>query len=262
MILTYIYHDCFLLKTPTANIIFDYWKNPEAIGTDLFEKLNPDVPLYVLVSHHHKDHYNPEIFQWADKFTDIHYILSRDTMRAARHYFTPGSLYNGARRVNLNCVTDLAPGGRFEDERLKIYAFGSTDIGNSYMVEIDGKKIFHAGDLNAWIWKDESSDEEIMTALSKYEQILSSIHQQTENFDLAMFPVDARLGTDFWTGAAIFVRKFNVGTFVPMHFTLADDPHKQLEYIAAAGNFKAYANPDRGRYVLLSIPGEECHIEE
>ena len=70
-----------------------------------------------------------------------------------------------------------------------------------------------------------------------------------------MFPADPRLGTDFWTGAYVFVRRFDVGIFVPMHFTLAEQPDSQLDYIAQATDFRAYANPDRGRYVALTTPG-------
>ena len=38
---------------------------------------------------------------------------------------------------------------------VKIKAFGSTDIGISFLVSVDGVDIFHAGDLNWWHWWDE-----------------------------------------------------------------------------------------------------------
>ena len=47
----------------------------------------------------------------------------------------------------------------YEDEIISVNTFPSTDIGNSYAVTIAGRTIFHAGDLNAWIWKDESTEE-------------------------------------------------------------------------------------------------------
>lgn len=255
--LTYIYHDGFLLQTPVANVVFDYWMDPDSAEPGFLRELDVRKPLYVLVTHHHKDHYNPEIFQWAARFGKIRYILSRDTFRAARHFFAPTSLYKGARRVDSDLITCMSPGDVYDDGVVRISAFGSTDIGNSYMVEIDGRKVFHAGDLNAWIWKDESTPAEIAGALAQFGKILSSIKTCTDGFDLAMFPVDPRLGTDFWTGAAIFVRRFDVKTFVPMHFTLAGQPDRQLDYMAAAGNFATYANPDRGEYVILTTPGAE-----
>lgn len=255
--LTYIYHDGFLLQTPQANIIFDYWKDPEQAEPRFLQQLDPHKPLYVLVTHHHKDHYNPEIFQWAGKFQKIHYVLSRDTFRAARHFFSPASLYRGLKRIDPGLVSDLAPGDVFDDGTVRIRAFGSTDIGNSYMVTVDGEKVFHAGDLNAWIWKDDSTQSEIDDALAQYDKVLATMEQATTDFQLAMFPVDPRLGTDFWTGAYIFVRRFRVDTFVPMHFTLADQSDRQLEYIALASDFSAYANAEYGEYVALTTPGAE-----
>ena len=164
--LTYIYHDGFLLQTPEVNVVFDYWKDPESAEPRFLQTLETKKPLYVLVSHHHKDHFNPEIFQWSDRFDDIHYIISRDTFRAARHFINPGSLYHGLKRVDPDKVVALAPGEVYRDKHIRVEAFGSTDIGNSYLLQTGGKTIFHAGDLNAWVWKDESTPQEIEEALT------------------------------------------------------------------------------------------------
>ena len=258
--LTYIYHDGFLLQTPEVNVVFDYWKDPESAEPRFLQTLETKKPLYVLVSHHHKDHFNPEIFQWSDRFDDIHYIISRDTFRAARHFINPGSLYHGLKRVDPDKVVALAPGEVYRDKHIRVEAFGSTDIGNSYLLQTGGKTIFPAGDLNAWVWKDESTPQEIEEALTAFGKILSQIAQHTTAIDVAMFPVDPRLGTDFWTGAQIFVHKFKVGLFIPMHFTLADQPDKQLDFIAQATNFSAYSNAAYGRYVALTTPGSSVEF--
>ncbi|MEI3154718.1 MAG: hypothetical protein V8S95_06185 [Odoribacter sp.] len=44
---------------------------------------------------------------------------------------------------------------------MRIKAFGSTDIGISFLIDIDNIRIFHAGDLNNWHWEEESTPEEI-----------------------------------------------------------------------------------------------------
>ena len=103
----------------------------------------------------------------------------------------------------------------FCDESLKIEAFDSTDIGNSYAVTVNGIKIFHAGDLNAWIRKDESTESEISEALKTYESILDKIVSKYPEFDMAMFPVDSRLGTDYFTGAKDIFRKNMCKTLFP-----------------------------------------------
>lgn len=258
---TYVFHSCFAVQTSRCNMVFDYWRDPASAEPRFIDDLDPEKPLYVFVSHHHKDHFNPEIFGWARRFLRVKYVLSRDAVRAGRHFITPGTLYKGPNRVSPDKVAQLEPGGRYADGLVSVEAFGSTDIGCSYMVETDGRRIFHAGDLNAWIWKDESTPEEIAEALGSFNRIIDSIAGRTDAFDVAMFPVDPRLGTDFYEGARIFVRRFRVATFLPMHFTLADLPGMQLDYVAAASRFADYANPGHGQYIALTTSGASWQSE-
>ena len=87
----YIWHDCFVVMMPQANFIFDYWKDPAAPETGrghipgFLSRLSRDVPTFVLVSHGHKDHYNPDIFSFAEVIPDIRYIVSNDVYRRTRH---------------------------------------------------------------------------------------------------------------------------------------------------------------------------------
>lgn len=254
MKLTYIWHDGFLLETQEANIIFDYWKDVNSSTPKFLADLDKEKPLLVLVSHHHKDHYNPEIFEWSSKFRDITYILSKDTFHMARHMIVPGGIYKGPRRVSPEMVKILAPGDVSEMAGVKIEAFGSTDTGNSYLVTVEGRKIFHAGDLNAWVWKEESSPEEIKAAIDAFTAIIDPIAAANDNLYIAMFPVDARMGRGYWEGASIFVRKFKTDYFVPMHFGLGKDMDEQLHFNYCATRFKKYANPAYGDYVALTGP--------
>ncbi len=43
----------------------------------------------------------------------------------------------------------------YRDELAFIRAYGSTDLGVSFYVEAEGKRFFHAGDLNDWHWNQE-----------------------------------------------------------------------------------------------------------
>ncbi len=259
MTLTYIYHSGFLLRTPQCSVIFDFWKDPETAVPRFLDDIDADKPVYVLISHHHKDHYNPEVFQWVKRFKKLKYILSKDTCRAARHFITPGSLYKGSLRVDPDKVVSISPEETWHDDIIHIDAFGSTDIGCSYLVTLGDKRIFHAGDLNAWIWKDESSQGEVDEALAAFDKILASIASKTSEIDIAMFPVDPRLGTDFYEGAKIFVHKFKVNHFFPMHFTLVEGDTSQFDYIAAASRFSKYANLDHGEYITLAASGASWH---
>ena len=258
MQLTYIYHDCFVLETSQAVVIFDYWRDPA--GTErgrlprFFDSLPDGIPVYVMVSHHHKDHYTRDIFEWTHLRSDIHYILSRDTAKSARPYITPDSHYAG-HKVGAEQVTVLSPGESVTLPSLTVHAYGSTDIGNSWVVESDGLSLMHAGDLNACIWKDESTEEEVNKALADYRAVLDVIAAEWPRLDVCMFPVDSRIGNDYWTGAAMLVRAIDVAYFFPMHFELGETRAEVAQRHQDAADFRAYANRERGEYIFLESGG-------
>lgn len=252
---TYIYHDCFVAETPSAVLVFDYWREPEGFGfVEWLKRLAPGKPLYILVSHHHKDHFNRTVLKWGDMREKVHFILSEDTAKSVRYMLRPDSVYTGV-RPRAEQVSVLKPGSVYADDAVRIEAYSSTDIGNSYMVVSGGYSLFHAGDLNAWIWKDESTVSEVEQALGDYSAILDCICEAGHRtMDVAMFPVDSRLGTDYWEGARIFVRRFDVGLFLPMHFCLGQDSADEIAKMADACSFREYANPTRGIYAALQQP--------
>lgn len=253
--LTYIWHDCFLMQTASANFIFDFFLDPTQKGDipEFLRMADNGKPLFVVVSHHHKDHYTREIFSWVRKHPDIHFIISKDVARSARHIITPGTLYNGV-RPDPNRVNVVRPGEEVQIAGIKFRAFASTDTGNSWFVIADGLKIFHAGDLNAWIWKDESTQQEINKALGDYNVIINSIAEVTDKFDIVMFPVDSRIGTDYFTGARIFLERFDTDLFLPMHFCLADNEEQMLQRSRDAASFQFYSSERCHQYVLLRAP--------
>lgn len=254
--LTYIWHDGFVYEDDSVIIVFDFWKDPLAgdCGCPSFiEDADKSKRLYVLVSHHHKDHYTRKIFEWGRMFEKTRYILSTDVAKYCRHILKEDSIYAGP-RPRAESVTVMKAGDVFEDDVIKVEAFGSTDIGNSYALTVSGKSIFHAGDLNAWIWKDESTDEEVNKAVGDFRRILTTIQECHKGFDIAMFPVDSRIGTGYYTGARIFVRTFDVAHFFPMHFGLGDTEEQQIKYARDASRIELYANPERGEYICLQAP--------
>lgn len=260
--LTYIYHDGFWLETAGAVVLFDYWKDPEdvlAYKLRAMEARHVRKPLYVLVSHHHKDHYNPDIFLLASK-TEVRYVLSADTARMARPYIMPDSLYKGPRRCDPARVTVLRPGEEYKDAHIRVRAYDSTDTGNSYVVTLGDLHVFHAGDLNAWVWKDESTPQEVDEAIGGFSAVLGRIGSDYPRLHLAMMPVDPRMGTDFWTGARMLVSEIEVDCFVPMHFALADNGHQRADFIMKASDFSAYRTPG-GMYVALAAPGASLSLQ-
>lgn len=236
MRLTYIYHSGFAIETEGYTILIDYFKDTGKTPDTGFvhdELLRRAGTLYILSSHFHPDHFNPDVLKWKEIKSDIKYIFSKDILK--RH------------RATAEDAVYLKKGDVFEDENIRIRAFGSTDVGISFLIEAEGKLLFHAGDLNNWHWKDESTPQEVAKAEGDYLRELDILAQATGHLHLAMFPVDPRIGTDFMRGAEQFVDRIKTDVLVPMHF---------WKHPAEVVAFGPYAESKGCRYILLSYPGE------
>ena len=216
MTLTYIFHSGFVLDTEQSILVFDYWLDPSGVIGGVLKK---DKPLYVFSSHFHEDHFSRAIFEWRKRKSDITYILSKDILRHRR-----------ANKEDANVW--LAKGASWSDGTLSVWALGSTDSGVSWIVETEGKRIFHAGDLNNWyarflpeavpgetVYSEEFEEEIDPIAHEKqYLGELKDIRKVADSFDLVMFPIDGRIGNGYTLGGRQFIERFKVGMFVPMHF--------------------------------------------
>ncbi|MGB7595267.1 MAG: MBL fold metallo-hydrolase [Erysipelotrichaceae bacterium] len=186
MKITYIHHSGVMVELKEAVLLFDYWKGDFTFPTGKRRT--------VFISHAHHDHYNPA-------------VLEMDAMVIA-----DASIPNRGKDMY-----SVHPGDVLKLDDLTVHVYGSTDEGVSFMVEADGKRIFHAGDLNYWHWRDESTYDEIKEAQSKFDAEIAKI--PLLRLDLAMFPVDARMGSGFYEGADLFIAKFRPEYFLPIHFT-------------------------------------------
>lgn len=204
MKLYYIFHSCFMLEAEQCVIIFDYWKDsPDGDVKHMLE--HTDKRVYFMASHFHEDHFNPEIFSLNVPNGQKRIILSRDIVRRRR-----------AKETDADVL--LRRGDTYSDDMISVKAFGSTDAGVSFMVETDGKKVFHAGDLNNWHWEDESTPQEVKKMEGDFMAVLRDIKAEYPAVDLAMFPVDPRLGTDFARGARQWIQTIKTTYMAPMHF--------------------------------------------
>lgn len=208
MKLDYIYHSGFAIGTGKITLIIDYFKDSSETNPGhgiVHDRLlgNPG-EIYVLSSHFHPDHFNKEILSWKNTRPGIHYIFSRDILE-----------HNKAGKED---AVYLDKSEMYSDEWLSVKAYGSTDAGISFLIQIEDYTIFHAGDLNNWHWNEESTDDEIKKAEDDYSNELEVIAGEVQQIDLVMFPVDPRLGKDYMKGAGQFISKIKTGIFVPMHF--------------------------------------------
>ncbi len=203
----YIYHSCFVVETETSFLIFDYFDDKRTPKDDFnFKEVLNDIfksnkHLYVFSSHSHHDHFNRSILSWSSQKKEIYYILSNDI----KLYAEVKNIYT----VGKDETTEI--------NNLKISTFGSTDEGVSFLVEIDGHTIFHAGDLNWWKWSDDTPEEE-KEMETAFKSIIKDILIKDVAIDIAFFPVDGRLKENYFCGGQYFIELIKPRIFVPMHF--------------------------------------------
>ncbi len=235
--ITYLDHSGFAVVTPSAILVFDYYRDPaHALKKVLHEY--PSLPVIFLVSHHHEDHFNRDIFDLAQDHKRT-YVLSNDIVSKVTHDDIAIAWMSAGDTVE-NLPGDIT-----------VKAYGSTDIGVSYLVTLpDGKTIFHAGDLNYWHWQQESTADEVRAAYNRFVKVMTRLLQDVKSLDMAFFPVDPRMGQDFSQGARLFLSNIDVKYFFPMHFW--------GDYREAC-DFENYV-PDNTESLCLFVPGESVEL--
>lgn len=199
MRISFLGHSGFLLELPSATLLFD-WSEGE------LPTLRPGRPLLVFASHHHEDHFRPAIFQLGAAA----FLLGKDVRMSARNRERWGVSPEAAAR----CVT-LGGGRRLEPlPGVRVETLTSTDEGVAFLVTADGQTVFHAGDLNWWHWEGEDPvwNRNMEADFRRYAEPLRG-----RKIDLAMLPLDPRLGEDGFRGPRYFLELADIRRFLPMH---------------------------------------------
>ena len=239
MKLIYLYHSGFALLGEGYTIIFDYFEDSASPSSGIVhdELLQRPGRLYVLSSHSHADHFNKEVLTFREKHPDIVYIFSQDILHEEKLLSTD--------------TVWLKKGDCYADDVLRVHAFGSTDVGISFLVEAEGKKIFHAGDLNNWHWMDESPEEEWKRDEAFFLCELEDIAVCKAKMDVVLFPVDPRLGKEYMRGPLQFVKRIKTTIFVPMHFS---------EDYQGGNAFRQFAESKGCRFLSIAHRGESFEL--
>lgn len=214
----YHYHSGFSVQVGGTLLVFDYWEGEERslsqVGRITPQFLSAFERIFVFVSHAHPDHLDPIIYLWENEGLPITYIVSSDMPVGTR----------GKR---------IAPGQeKTLSDEISVKAFQSTDLGVAFLVTAYGLNIFHAGDLNLWHWRQESTLREIEAAEEAFYQATEPIRQ--EHIDVAMFPVDPRQGLMYDAGANHFILTMKPRVFIPMHWQ--DRPEVAIDFARRARN--------------------------
>ena len=198
---TYFHHSGFTVEVGETLMVFDYWRGENGELDENTQISERDFIGYkrilVFISHDHEDHLDEIIYSWDNKRFPISYIIASDSAADKR-----------GRRVQ--------PGDMLEIGDVEVRVFSSTDKGVSFYVTAGDLNIFHAGDLNLWHWREESSLREIAQAERDFYEAMRPIEQLP--IDIAMFPVDPRMGGLYDAGANYFVMSAKPRLFIPMHW--------------------------------------------
>lgn len=234
MKITCIGHSGFAIECDNATLVFDYYTDEHGVLPAILERASR---IYVFVSHSHRDHLNHDIFKWQSQYRIERYVVANECRRKLSRAL---------------CLDDFPFTFMHHDEDycdgfIKVHAFNSTDVGVCFMADIDGKRIFHAGDYNCWHFEQEQGEKDVKKAVGDFMVILRAIEAYTSHVDLAMFPVIPNIGGDFAMGARLYLEAVSTAHFIPMH-TWGRDREATM--------FHLYPSPHGTVFHPLFAPGE------
>ena len=201
---TFLGHSGFLAELPGLSLLFD-WTEGE------LPALAPEVPLLVFASHAHADHFAPErLFPLDDGSRPVRFLLGKDirpTPRRRERWGLSPETEARCLRLGGNETAEPLPG-------VTVETLPSTDEGVAFLVTAGGSALFHAGDLNWWHWEGEDPawNRNMEMDFKRYAEPLRG-----RRIDLAMLPLDPRLGEDGFRGPAYLLDLADIRRFLPMH---------------------------------------------
>lgn len=220
---TYIDHSGFLLECDDCYLLFDYHKGS-------IPELDDNKMLTVFVSHSHHDHFNPLIFDLYKKHSKITYVISSDIKLDEKNM----AEYGITEELSTN-IKPVKPNEEYQLNDMVINTLKSTDRGVAFLIKYKGKTIYHAGDLNLWVWKGEDNQynnnmkARFLKEISKLEKI---------NIDVAFAPLDPRQEEWYGLGMDELLAITKVRYLFPMHFW--DKPETIQRYKKEREDVQAY----------------------
>lgn len=201
---SYFYQSGFTVAVGKTLLVFSYYEAEEEQLPKAYRLSERDFTgfknIVVFVPHLSKEHHDPAIYTWKRSFP-ISYVVAKEAAKGVPE------------GIKAYLVKE---GETFSIADVKVRVCGSTGGGVSFLVQCMGLSVFHAGDLNLWHWREESSLREISRAEEDYYDTVARIPKQ--ELDICMFPVDPNQGGFYDAGANHFIMALRPKVFFPMHF--------------------------------------------
>lgn len=238
MKVTYLYHSGFLVELKSCVLLFDYYKGN-------LPKWDSNKKIYVFVSHKHKDHFDFSIFELAKQYKDVHYFLGSD-VKLSEAYLTRNHISPAIK----NILTNVGKNKKIFFDKIEIKTLKSTDAGVAFIVSVDGRFIYHAGDLNWWHWEGEPFpfNENMEKNYKKEIDTIKGMH-----FDAAFIPLDPRLESAYGLGMDYFLENVTADYIFPMHMW---DEYGYIERYKKTKIGSQYTE----NIVTISEPGQEFEL--
>lgn len=213
MKVVFIHHSCFLVEADEKVLVFD-WFNGEKVSGYQFKGIlpeyEPDTPIYFFASHKHQDHFDLDVLRFAEKYSNIHFIFSKDCKMTVRFLEKHGIDSSVKEKI-----TFVSAREQYElDGGLIVETLRSTDAGVAFYVQTNGVSLFHAGDLNDWSFEGAGD----MTNWKMRKEFQIEINRLiSKNINVAFIPADTRLGKNQWNAVDYVLEKTDAECVFPMH---------------------------------------------
>ena len=139
----FIHHSCFLVEVDEKVLIFDWFAGDRVNGYTFrgqIPEYEPDTPVYVFASHKHRDHFDMDVLHWAERYSNIHYIFSKDC-RMSPHFLEKHGFDLSVREL----ITYVSPCEKYQVDDLEIETLRSTDAGVAFYVKTNGASFIMPG---------------------------------------------------------------------------------------------------------------------
>ncbi len=153
MKITYTGQSGYVVEAGIANIVFDF------CGGSL-PAMSKELPLLVFVSHGQPLHFDPVIFSFVNEYPNVQFFLSHDILLTEELQKQYGITRGVMKKISFlpEGVRRVIPlkGKNGENDYIILETIKTCKEGIAWLLNIAGKRIYYAGDMNWWVWETDS----------------------------------------------------------------------------------------------------------